>query len=30
MDRFWCKLEQMVHGARIWDGRLWASGGQRL
>ena len=29
MNRFWCKLAKVVHGARTWNGQLWRSDGQR-
>jgi len=29
MNRFWCQLEQVVHGAKAWKGLLLGSGGQR-
>jgi len=29
LNRYWCLLAQVVHGARAWDGKLWGSRGQR-
>jgi len=29
MNRVWCPLAQVFHGARTWNDHLWGSGGQR-
>jgi len=29
MNQFWCKLSQVVHGARALNDQLWRSKGQR-
>jgi len=29
MNRLWRKLARVVHGATVWDGKLWGSGDQR-